>query len=147
MTILFFSIKLDPDPQKGEFMDLCPVCSRPIKADSISNKARFIGNTKICRACYQRIWERSKNKQTSLLEEMQNAGPPREHNLSSHEGEPCSRKGCSKPLVKSGRNRPRKINDHLVCGQCYQTIWQYAKKLGISLTSAWNGIYPARRQQ
>lgn len=89
---------------------------------------RRIGDINVCRNCYQRIWERSKDTGETMAVVLAKIEPTKRL-PPLVEDAPCSRKGCEVILhpIRNTAHR-RWIGQRPICRNCYETVWEYQQK-------------------
>ncbi|MFA5877775.1 MAG: hypothetical protein WC845_00115 [Candidatus Staskawiczbacteria bacterium] len=118
-----------------------PWCNKPT-AKSIGKEPRHINHVQLCRACYQYIWQRSKEAGKAMKEMFtDNVSAPRRPlpRIKTI----CAREGCTRILLKNvSTNLLRRIGLLRVCRTCYEAAWELSKKEECSLQEAYSRLKP-----
>lgn len=105
----------------------------------VVGNTRYVAGTRMCRACYQHVWDVSKKLGTTIIETYQTCEAP--WRFPPNVGVRCARVGCGRELPEGKPRRHVGGFIHL-CRTCYQSAWELSKKLDLSVEEAYHKLLP-----
>lgn len=109
----------------------------------IKGRACRINRITLCRNCYQHVWSESKKAGEPMEVMFLKVRAPKKPPVRKRTK--CSREGCNTILTTSmDATKYCWVDPQTpVCRNCYETVWEHRKKLGLqSLKAAYDQLYP-----